>query len=307
MVNNVSFSVTNKCNCQCKICNIWQTPSFDNELSVAEIDTLFSNPGFVNVDTISFTGGEPFLRNDFMDIIRTCKARLPNLNRIFLNTNATCPEKVMDICKECATIFNETILSISLDGRPEIHNLLRGVPVYNRAIQLIQNTKSIPNLKLSLSMTLSGHNCNIADLEHVHQIANTNGCMFSFRFADKSTTYYKNSDVQFGITSDAKQQVSRYIQQNCSGNSFLLVLKHFIDTGRVPLLQEGDSNKCLAGKHFVFIHPNGDIAPCLYSTQKISLEQLNAAQKIQLGKQEPCPCCTDCAIYPILEHLQKLK
>ena len=41
--------------------------------------------------------------------------------------------------------------------------------------------------------------------------------------------------------------------------------------------------------------------------QKISLEQLNTNSKIQLGKQEPCPCCTDCAIYPILEYMQKTK
>ncbi len=307
MVNNVSFSVTNKCNCKCQICNIWKTSSFDNELSVTEIEALFSNPGFANVDTVSFTGGEPFLRKDFLDIIRTCKRRMGKLNRVFLNTNATYPEKVIEVCKKCSTMFDETILSISLDGRPETHNLLRGIPTYNKAISLIQNTKDIPNVKRSLSMTLSEPNCNVIELNHVHQIAKRNDCMFSFRFADNSKTYYKNTDKQFSIQEQAKQAVAQYIGKNCSDNNFLLTLKYFIETGRVPLLQDDSRNNCLAGNHFVFIHPNGDIAPCLYSTQKISLEQLNANTKIQLGKQEPCPCCTDCAIYPILEHIQKVR
>ncbi len=307
MVNNISFSVTNKCNCRCKICNIWKTPSFDNELSVTEIGALFSNPGFANVDTVSFTGGEPFLRKDFMDIIRICKARLGKLNRVFLNTNATYPKKVIDVCKECTTLFNETILSISLDGRSEVHDLLRGIPTYDKVMSLIQDTKYIPNLKRSLSMTLSESNCNSTDLKHVHQIASKNDCMFSFRFADTSETYYKNTDIKFDIADSAKQQVAKYISENCSDNKFLLTLKHFIETGQVPLLQYDTHNNCLAGKHFVFMHPNGEIAPCLYSTQKISLEQLNTNSKIQLGKQEPCPCCTDCAIYPILEYMQKTK
>lgn len=305
MLNNVSFSLTNKCNSHCRICNIWKTKSFKDELSVAEIKHLFEHRCFADVNTISLTGGEPFLRNDIIDVVFGLKESLPNLQRLFLNTNATNISKIVQVCKISSKLFNSVILSISLDGKKEVHDRLRGIKNYDNVIELLKVMQQIPEINLSVSMTLSQENTNLENLTHVQNIAKNNNAMFNFRFADKSSTYYKNMNLDLSVTEYQKKQVSDFIVANCSGNAFLMHLKQFIDTGNLDLLIHNGKNKCLAGKKFVFIHPDGVISPCLYSTQRITPDDLLSKAPVIVGTNEPCPCCTDCVIYPMLEELQK--
>lgn len=307
MVNNVSFSVTNRCNSHCTMCNIWKEKSFYGEMSVAEIEKLFSHQCFAQVDTISLTGGEPFLRNDLIDIIQVLKGCMPKLQRLFLNTNATCPDVINRICVYAAKMFEQVILSVSIEGTKETHNKLRGIDNYDCVIDVLGRMAHIPNLNLSLSMTLSRENANMQNLQHVYDIAHKNNAMFNFRLADKSSTYYKNMNMDLSVPVKQKQEVSRFIATHCGDNEFLMCLKQFIDTGHLDLLMQNGENKCLAGKTFVFVHPNGVISPCLYSTQQITPEQLLTGQSIVVGEQEPCPCCTDCAIYPMLEARKRTR
>lgn len=302
MIRNVTFSITNRCNSHCKICNIWKISDFSDELSLPEIKGLLAEPYFKDLDTVSITGGEPMLRKDLAEIIRLIKTQRPKVRRIFLNTNATLINKTLEICTLCTSLFEETILSISLDGRPHIHNALRGMENYENVISLLEKASKIPHLKISLSMTLSNKNCTLVDLTHVHNLARQYNVMFSFRFADNSETYYRNENIKFAVSETKKQLVSRFIKKHCQDNEFLQVLDRYIETDEIPfLIDKKGHNCCLAGKEFAFIHPNGKVSPCLYSTQTIDISG-NINKKIKLGTHEKCPCCTDCAIYPILEH-----
>ena len=307
MLNNVSFSLTNKCNSHCAICNIWKIKSFNDEMSVSEIRHLFSHECFSQVDTVSLTGGEPFLRDDIIDVIYALKDSMPILNRLFLNTHATNiiqPQKVCEVSKD---LFDTVILSISLDGEKDIHNRLRGINNYDNVIALLDAMHTIPDVGLALSMTLSKENANWQNLQHVQDIAKQKNATFNFRFADKSSTYYKNTDLDLSVSESQKCEVLKFISTNCTDNAFLMCLKQFIDTGSLDLLMQNGKNKCLAGKKFVFVHPNGVISPCLYSLQSISPDCLLSDAPIVVGVKEPCPCCTDCAIYPMLEELQKTR
>ena len=307
MIRNATFSITNRCNSRCKICNIWKTTDFSDELSLSQIKELFSKPYFQDLDTISITGGEPFLRKDLTEIIKLAKNILPKLKRIFLNTNATIIEPVLDVCKLCTSLFSETILSISLDGTETVHNSLRGINNYKNVLLLIDRASSIKGLKVSLSMTISKGNCSYDELQHVHKLAQKYNTMFSFRFADMSKTYYKNEDIDLSLSEEKKHIVSKYISENGLDNEFLAVLKEYIETKKVPfIVDENGCNHCLAGKEFIFIHPNGSVSPCLYSSQKINIDS-KPPQEVELGKFERCPCCTDCAIYPILEYKKNLE
>lgn len=307
MLNNVSFSVTNKCNSHCGFCNIWKIKSFEDEMSVPEIRSLFSHKCFSKVDTVSVTGGEPFLRDDIMDVICCLKESMPNLNRLFLNTNATNINRIVQVCKKSSVFFDNVILSVSLDGKKGVHNRLRGINNYDNVIKLLDVMTQIPEIKTSVSMTLSKDNANWQNLEHVHNVAIQKNAMFNFRLADKSSTYYRNMDLDLSVFEEHRHQISKFILINCSDNPFLMCLKQFIDTGSMDILIKDGKNKCLAGKKFAFIHPNGVISPCLYSTQRLVPDSLLSETSVDVGIQEPCPCCTDCAIYPMLEELQKTR
>ncbi|MBQ8482051.1 MAG: radical SAM protein [Alphaproteobacteria bacterium] len=305
MIRNATFSITNRCNSRCRICNIWKISDFSDELSVSEIGDLFSKPFFESLDTISITGGEPFLRDDLKDIICLINKKCPNVRRIFLNTNASFPAKALKICELCTSLFDETILSVSLDGREPIHNELRGVNNYHNVISLVEQASGIENVKVSLSMTLSDRNCTVEDLQYVRELAKKYSAMFSFRFADTSEFYYRNSELSLTVSDEKKKMVAEFIKENCQDNEFLQILREYIENGKIPLLiDEQGKNRCLAGREFVFIHPNGAVSPCLYSSRTINTLHYRA-EKIRLGEKEKCPCCTDCAIYPIIEYQKR--
>ncbi|MCJ7772594.1 MAG: radical SAM protein, partial [Desulfobacterales bacterium] len=87
---NITFSVTNKCQSQCKTCNIWEIykkhpEKREEELNLNEIEKIFSSIGHIYIFNTS--GGEPFLRNDFAEIIElACKYLTPGI--IHIPTNA---------------------------------------------------------------------------------------------------------------------------------------------------------------------------------------------------------------------------
>ena len=69
---NLTFSVTNLCQSRCKTCRIWDLYRRDparyrNELRLEEIRRIFRSMGHVYIFNVS--GGEPFLRKDFPEIV----------------------------------------------------------------------------------------------------------------------------------------------------------------------------------------------------------------------------------------------
>ncbi|MBP2280228.1 cyclic pyranopterin phosphate synthase [Psychrobacter sp. PL19] len=82
------LSITDFCNFRCEYClpNGYQGKRPDDELSVAEIATLIR--GFAQVGTrkVRITGGEPSIRRDVVDIIRTIK-QTPGIETVAMTSN----------------------------------------------------------------------------------------------------------------------------------------------------------------------------------------------------------------------------
>lgn len=72
--SNLSLSLTNRCNLRCPTCSFWQTPASEkaNELTAGEMERLLVQlKEWLGVYQISLTGGEPMLRNEFFDVLRS--------------------------------------------------------------------------------------------------------------------------------------------------------------------------------------------------------------------------------------------
>ena len=69
------LSITDFCNFRCEYClpNGYQGKRPDDELSVAEIATLIRGFAQVGTEKVRITGGEPSIRRDVVDIIKTIK------------------------------------------------------------------------------------------------------------------------------------------------------------------------------------------------------------------------------------------
>ena len=67
--------VNERCNVKCRYCEYWRLASYKNEMSIDEWkESLLSVKDFVGTYSISFSGGEPFIKPGFLDLMAFCHA-----------------------------------------------------------------------------------------------------------------------------------------------------------------------------------------------------------------------------------------
>jgi MoaA/NifB/PqqE/SkfB family radical SAM enzyme len=139
----------------------------DKDLKLEEIKKVFKRLPR-SVCWVSFTGGEPYLRDDLIDIFQAAVDNLPRLSLIGMPSNGLMTERILSQVKKLKR-FKSTkiIIGFSLDGPPEIHDKIRGIPggfkrtwkTYQECIKIARQSK---NLEVMLEMTLSPFNINHA-------------------------------------------------------------------------------------------------------------------------------------------------
>ena len=121
------YILTWKCNLKCKDCSAWSRVN-GNELKKEEVIALLKKVKFL--DIIKLTGGEPFIRNDIVDIIAAVK-EIINPYIMQVTTNGTYTHRILECIKK--THFPGLQLRISLDGIGKVHDRIRGVEgCYNK-------------------------------------------------------------------------------------------------------------------------------------------------------------------------------
>jgi MoaA/NifB/PqqE/SkfB family radical SAM enzyme len=92
--HRLNLQVTNRCNHRCLSCSLWQEPSRDR-LSTEEIISFVDDASRqTDLQNISFTGGEPMLRRDILDLVRHAASTAPEVvmssNGELLRTEEDC-------------------------------------------------------------------------------------------------------------------------------------------------------------------------------------------------------------------------
>jgi MoaA/NifB/PqqE/SkfB family radical SAM enzyme len=66
--------VNERCNYKCRYCAYWRLPYYAEEMSVAQWqDALASLREFIGPYHVEFSGGEPFIKQGFLDLCRWCR------------------------------------------------------------------------------------------------------------------------------------------------------------------------------------------------------------------------------------------
>jgi MoaA/NifB/PqqE/SkfB family radical SAM enzyme len=156
---NLVVSVTYRCNSRCKTCNVWKRSA--DELTTEEWERVFSRIGTAPY-YLTFSGGEPFLREDIASIVVTA-TRLCKPGIITIPTNGLLTGVVPRRVQEIATGVKGTQLGInmSLDGVGQEHDAIRGVPGnYEKAVETYRALRALsyPDLTLSIHTVVSRFN-----------------------------------------------------------------------------------------------------------------------------------------------------
>ena len=154
---------TTVCQSRCKHCNIWQKQP--EHLSLEDIKSIMQSRCISSRTTVGLEGGEFVLHPEANEIMAWFQEHHPNYT---LLTNGLAPHLV---CKAVLR-YRPRHLYISLDGRQETYQYMRGRDGYDRVIKIIEALKD--EVPISLMFCLSPWN-SFGDMEHVINVAKQYG------------------------------------------------------------------------------------------------------------------------------------
>lgn len=151
------------------MCSAWRKQVNHKELTVQEIDYIFSDNILSNsVRIINLTGGEPTLRDELDEIVKVLQFRCKNLTKIDISTNGIETARVIDIVEKVLAVLLPTntklAVSVSIDGIDQIHNRVRGIPeAFQKIDMTINELKELmllyPAFSVGLNTTINKINC----------------------------------------------------------------------------------------------------------------------------------------------------
>jgi MoaA/NifB/PqqE/SkfB family radical SAM enzyme len=159
MPMNYTVSLLYTCNSRCSTCNIWKKTA--RNLTVDEYRKIFHKIGRAPY-WITFSGGEPFLRQDIVEIAkviyRESRPRIINIpsNGLLVKTIVDKTEQIVKACPR-----SQIIINLSIDGIDEQHDQIRNVPGnYKKVISTFQKLKALPykNLSVGIHTVISKYN-----------------------------------------------------------------------------------------------------------------------------------------------------
>jgi len=108
-----------RCNCRCKMCDIWKTTEA-RELSLEDLERQLQSIERLQVRWVVLSGGEPLMHSSLWSLIELLRER--HIRITLLSSGLLLGRNAASIVKYVDDVI------ISLDGPGEVHNSIRGVP-----------------------------------------------------------------------------------------------------------------------------------------------------------------------------------
>lgn len=248
----VTWEVTNECNLSCSHCLSASGRRSPLTLTTDECLHLIDQLSSLRVFQINFGGGEPFLRGDFVDLVKY--ARRKGIVTC-ISTNGTLLDK--DLIKylkqdEAVPLF----LQVSLDGAsPEVNDRIRGPGVFEqvgRSISLLAEE----GMEFSLNCVLT--RVNYGELDELYRLAKFNKAKLRVsRFRPSGRG--KENWSQLHLNTEQLLELSMWFNafnDVLTGDSFFSITTE--ERQRLGL------NMCGAAKLTCSISPEGKVYPCAF-------------------------------------------
>lgn len=154
---NLTISITNKCISKCKTCNIWKKSQEEKELSLDDWSKILKSIGKCPV-WITISGGEPFLREDFVSIVRMIsKYNRPYI--ISIGTNGMLTDKIESDVKEILSFYDKNlIVNLSVDGINAKHDFIRGATCFDKVLETYERLRCLDGLTVGIHAVISKYN-----------------------------------------------------------------------------------------------------------------------------------------------------
>jgi MoaA/NifB/PqqE/SkfB family radical SAM enzyme len=148
---DVGIEISYLCNLECPTCFRWTSKPDEHELTAEEWKRVLAKLKFwLGTFSLWFTGGEPFLRKDILEIFKFASENSIVTGVVSNGSliDKTLAKKIIESGLDALTLSLNSMI-------PEIHNRTRGTSgAFNEVMTAIDNLKDRKGMRLSLSTTI---------------------------------------------------------------------------------------------------------------------------------------------------------
>jgi len=270
----VRANVNNACHSKCRYCSFWHTPT--TEMSADQWHRILVDLAALGTRRLSVSGGEPMLRDDLGQILASAHDAGISVG---LNTTGHRLEE------RRSWLRHVDFLKFSLDGRPEVHDRIRGYPGAFDELLVALDVAREEETPASLVVTMTRDS--IPELPWLLDFAEVQGVLITFQpvmdhgHAHRTTrsTFPTREEYDGALAQLRQAKADRPgLVRNSVGA--LRAIEAWPDFGDI---------RCFAGRAFAMIEANGDVVPC----DRISYD-------------EPIPSCLEIGIAEALARLPRV-
>ena len=274
----LTIFVTNRCNATCNHCFYWKEIFGDKEeISVDNINKLLKSLG--GLEQILLTGGEPFLRNELVEISKMFFNI--GVRSITIPTNGILTDRIVDFTSDIIkhTKLDSLKVNVSLDGTRQIHDSIRNVSgCHDKALETITRLKKLEennkNFGVSVSTVISKKNLfNMEDfIKELNRLnvpiifSIVRGTNYNTFGVDQSNKRDFNPKDEESIVSFSDlERLREVLRTNTNTTGFLNwnIFQQLKFDYSIDIIKDRKRRfKCLAGYLDGVIYNNGDVALC---------------------------------------------
>ncbi|MDD4803846.1 MAG: radical SAM protein [Candidatus Pacebacteria bacterium] len=248
--NLMSFAVNDVCNANCAHCSFFTSVDDKTKkvLTTSECKKVIFETQELGVSIINFVGGEPLMRPDICEIIKSVDK---NMSVTTLFTNGWLLTERADELKKAGL----DSIYISIDSADsEIHDKKRGVKgIFNKAIEGIKYAKK-KGFSVGLSCCIDREDYKKGELDKIIELAKKLELHEVVVFDALPVGRYKNRE-------DLKQHkewvddMIEYVKKYNKDESYPGILVYAYTTSHRAV-------GCTGGMSYFYVTPYGDICPC---------------------------------------------
>jgi MoaA/NifB/PqqE/SkfB family radical SAM enzyme len=264
----VQFVLTERCNYKCGYCSHWRLDKYSEEMSLADWKTaIVSLKKLINPLAIDFTGGEPTIYPEFLEIVEFCRTHGADW---FMTTNGSALTRNRFVQRLVAA--EPVKIDVSVDSSSEnIHDLARGVPGSLRRIEygvrMLVSERDRTGLTFPVRIKVTVHKLNADKLASIVDWVKKTGAT-AIDFNPVGGLWRKEDKERLAIRVPhdievLQAQVQKLIQLKSQGHpietsteSLLRMIEHFSGTltyGAAP---------CRDPVRNFIVNPRGDVKGC---------------------------------------------
>jgi MoaA/NifB/PqqE/SkfB family radical SAM enzyme len=265
----LSLEVTHDCVARCVMCNIWKISGDLPNLPVPQWIELLSSELFADIRELDITGGEPFIRDDLIDLFYgICELKhknLPALRSIAVTTNGLLTDRVLSTVEKILPALQKKGLDLvavcALDAVGELHNRIRNYPdAWSMVSKTLEELALVrdrhPNLIVGLKTTILP--LNIDELSKISEFADARGLFTIISPCIITEGRYLNPDRAADL-SFSKEDIEKMIEF-FSSDQFRW---SFHAESLVDFFKTGTMKKpCSCGFNYFFVRSNGQMLLC---------------------------------------------